>query len=133
MNKGKVLTIVSYIFAIPMGILAYLFSALLLTLYTPIEGSYETYFGILIRFIWLNFGHFIAFFWGLNITLPNHKFIITLILASILSTIFIIMFIFYIYLGILTAEIIFAFILNLLAFIVSPIMSYYNKFKNLSE
>lgn len=132
MSKEKVLNICRYFLAIPAGVLGYLASVLMCTLSSKLYPEYYTVLDWLINFIWANFGHLLAFFWALNLTLPNHKFVITLIVSTILSTLFIILFILYIYLNILTAEIIFAFILNLLAFIISPILSYRNIFENLN-
>lgn len=132
MNKEKIWNICRYFLAVPAGILGYLASSILLLLSSRIYPEYMTVWDWIMNFIWKNFIHILAFFWFFNSMLPKHKFILTLILSTILSTLSIILLIVYIIYDVLTLEIFFGFVLMLSAFIVSCVLSRENIFGDFS-
>lgn len=128
MSKEKIWNFCRYLLAIPAGILGYLFSFGLMILSSKLYAQYATVWDYILDFVWTEFGHIMAFFLCFNITLPKHKFTLTLILSTVFTTISIIPMIFQIGAGTFTLEDFFAYLLSFLAIIISCVLAYKNKF-----
>ena len=127
MNKEKVFTIIRYVFAIPAGVLAYILCDLVLLFLMRLPEN-QTYGDIVMKFVWVEFINIIAFFCVLNYTLPKYKFVISVVLASIIGTLLLILLVMNYYYGLITVKVIIALILNYSALIMSCSMSYKGTF-----
>lgn len=114
-----------YILSIPFGILISFFISIIIFISNLIYADPNSLWTTLLNFIFTNGISIIAFFYGLNIMLPKHKFAITLFISIILGIGYSILQGISIMNGIMTFEYIIAFII----FIFSSILSCYLSFK----
>lgn len=70
-----------YILAIPYGILLVLFVFIILQISNSLYADSDSFWSLLLTFLFRNGINLIIFFYGLNVMLPNYKFKITLILS----------------------------------------------------
>ena len=118
-----------YLLAIPFGILLVIFMAIVIQISNSFFGDSDSLWNVLTTFLYRNGINVIVFFYGINVMLPSHKFIITLIISIIFGVIYTFIEGMAFMIGNISFEYILAYIEIIICLIVSCYYSFNKKFE----
>lgn len=129
----KVPNFARYILAIPIGIVAVIVVGILVQLSNLLVSDPNSLNMNIVTFLYRNGINVIIFFWAINYILPNHKFLITLILSIGFGLFYSIIEGMSIIVGSISLEYILAFIEFISCLVISCYLSFTRKFDNNSN